>query len=205
MEKIEDIKIITSILRENLYNMYNELKTDFFSKQGMDYTENDEEDFQEDLDETYDTESEYDDDDYLDSEFDDYEDLLLIEEEVYMALVEKIKSNSYCNLIFCIILSDVYEYIKTYKIIGKKINKDEEKILEFLELWDLNTLLKKINEDDVFIMDLITVYFDYDGSYNYEDRIKNKKLIELSGNLAQLNKFCINELDKLDYETSKRR
>lgn len=192
---MEEITIITEELRKQVINKYNEYRSEFLINEDNNYyDENDyfEDDFDEDdFDEYIDDFIEYDADQYVD--------------QIFFKLSDNIRKSKYKKIIYLIFLEDAYEYIKIRQINQKSLNDYEEVLLYCLEEENLNILLKKFDISDDFLLDIITIFIQYNLEQKIEDRYKNRKQIELSNHIDCLKKFKIYLLDNMQYEYTKRR
>ena len=192
---MEEITIITEELRKQVINKYNEYRSEFLINEDNNYYyENDyvEDDFDEDdFDEYIDDFIEYDADQYVD--------------QIFFKLSDNIRKSKYKKIIYLIFLEDAYEYIKIRQINQKSLNDYEEVLLYCLEEENLNILLKKFDIFDEFLLDIITIFIQYNLEQKIEDRYKNRKQIELSNHIDCLKKFKIYLLDNMQYEYTKRR
>ena len=183
---MEEFNTLTKILREELIEHYETLRNDF------------------DIDGDYIDEEEdiIDDEDYFNEEWttedNDYENLLL-------ELSKYVKNNKYKNLLCLIIFNDVYEYIKANKICNIPIHVNEQAILQLLETFNINELIKKINTSNSFFLDLLDIFIEYQITSIEEEKEKNKKLIELTNNSKYIDKFKINMLDNIQKQYTKTR
>ena len=194
---MEDITIITEKLRNQVIDNYNEYRNEFFSdkKDNYEYYEDD------DIDEEIDEDDEFFDssiDDFIEYESDQYE------KQVFLKLSDGIKESKYKKIIYLIFLEDVYEYIKTKQINQEKLYDYEEILLHCLEKENLNILMKKLDNSDEFMLDIITLFIEYNFDQKAEDKYKNRKVIESSNYLEYLKKFKIYLLDDMQYEYKKR-
>ena len=198
---MEQIQILTKILRKELINKYYDLKLLEKTSCTLKYY---------DLKDQFDYYNQ-DFDDYYDYNYEDFDDKLfeenglMFEENVLLNLLKDIKESKYKNIFFLILFEDVYEYIKSKEIIDSNLYEYELNILKDLENIDLAKLINNIENDNEFALDIFTLFIEYDSQCLEEDRIKNKKLIELSNNIEYLDKFKIHILDTLQYQLNKRR
>lgn len=211
---MEDITIITEKLRNQVIDNYNEYRNEFFSdkKDNYEYYEDD------DIDEEIDEDDEYYEDDDIDEEIDEDDEFFdssiddfieyesdQYEKQVFLKLSDGIKESKYKKIIYLIFLEDVYEYIKTKQINQEKLYDYEEILLHCLEKENLNILMKKLDNSDEFMLDIITLFIEYNFDQKAEDKYKNRKIIESSNYLEYLKKFKIYLLDDMQYEYKKRR
>lgn len=187
---MEEITIITEELRKQIINKYIEYRSEFLINEDNNYYDEDDYD-EDDFDEYI--------DDFIEYEADQYED------QIFFKLSDNIRKSKYKKIIYLIFLEDAYEYIKIRQINQKSLNAYEEVLLYFLEEENLNILLKKFDISDEFLLDIITIFIQYNLEQKIEDRYKNRKQIELSNNIDCLKKFKIYLLDNMQYEYTKRR
>lgn len=194
---MNDFTTINEEIRFKILDRYETLKQDYF-KNHENYDEIDE-DYDEN-DEFFDIEDEeLDIDGYIPLEGQDFE------VEVYDRILNEIDNSEFKNLAHLIMLQDVWEYLKSNKISNLKFLPYEEKMLEFLENWDIKSLLNKMKTSKDFYLDLFVVFTEYLSTTEIEDRMKNKKLIELSNNYKGYDKFKIGKIDDIKYQYVKTR
>ena len=102
-------------------------------------------------------------------------------------------------------MQDVWEYLKSRDVSRLPLMSYETATLEFLENWDIKKIFKKLNSSSDFDLNLLTIFLEYHDLNDIENRIKNKTIIELTGNDQTFNKFKINVIDDIQYEYVKRK
>lgn len=206
---MNDFTTINEEIRFKIISRYEVLKQDFF-KNHENYDEIDEELETEELfclrdadienDELFGIEDEgIETDDPISLDGEDFE------KEVYDKIIDEIDKSKFKNIARLIMLQDVWEYLKSNQIINLKFLPYEEKMLEFLENWEIKDLFSKINTSKDFYRDLLVIFAEYLSISEIEDRIKNKKLIELSNNYKGYDKFKIGKIDDIQYQYTKTR
>lgn len=133
------------------------------------------------------------------------DDKLSYEEEVYIKMYQNILESEEKNILSLVILNDAYEFAKTEQIKDNLEDKEELKVISFLETESLTNILKKLEECDDFLISIFTLFFAYHSEYYQEDRDQNRAILKATDNLKHLNKFLIAPLDVLQYEYNKRR
>ena len=187
---MDEFITVTQLLRDCVKNNYNNLKNIYFKKMKLDNILDNDDDL---IDEDYDF--------YLEDNLNK----ITFEEDVFFKLMQKIKYSKYKNMIYLIFLNDVYISLKTKHISGFNIPLDEIQILNTIENNKVNILLKKIDVNENFLLDILTLYIEYELDSTLETKLKNLKILELSNNLKTLDKFNIYILDNLQYQYKKTR
>lgn len=195
---MENLKTITEMLRDNIKDEYIHLKEKFYNDINEYNLDQELEDFDdEDLNENY-----LEDDEDLDIEYLDEDEKFY--NEVYAKLMNTIKASKYKKIIYLILLQDTYECIKSKKISDLELHKYETEMLNLLGGLNLKRLINKIENDEEFYLDLLTIYLEYQFELNNELKQKNKKLLELS-NDKMIKKFKIYVLDDVQFQYTKTR
>ncbi|MBE6139337.1 MAG: hypothetical protein E7174_02395 [Firmicutes bacterium] len=195
---MENLKTITEMLRDKIKDEYIHLKEKFYNDINEDNLDQELEDFDdEDLNENY-----LEDDEDLDIEYLDEDEKFY--NEVYAKLMNTIKVSKYKKIIYLILLQDTYECIKSKKISDLELHKYETEMLNLLEGLNLKRLINKIENDEEFYLDLLTIYLEYQFELNNELKQKNKKLLELSNDKI-IKKFKIYVLDDVQFQYTKTR
>ncbi len=127
------------------------------------------------------------------------------ENDVFLRLYENIKQSKYKNIFYLIILEDTYEFIKSKQITKNNVPKFELEILKYLEQESLKNNLMRMEQDNIFVFDLMTLYFEYNYYNTVENKYNNRKLIKSNCPKSCLDKFKIYLLDDIQYEYNKRR
>ena len=187
------ITIITEYLRSQLISFYRQLKLNFDTDYNCD----------EEIDEI-DEDSNYEDDE-LNEDYDIEINYLNYKEKVEEKIIKKIKKSEYKNIIYLILLEDVYEFIKSKQISNIEIHLYESDILNMLENTSLLKLINLLNNDDEFLLDIFSLFYDYNINNSMEQKIKNKTLIKLTNSSQFLEKFKIYKFDDMQYYINKRR
>ena len=186
---MDELITITQFLRDCLKNDYKNFKNSYFERLNLDKLLCNEDDYYEDFDVCVEENLEP----------------ISFEEDVFFKLIDIIKNSKYKNILYLIILNDVYEHIKTKQICELHLFKQDLYLLNTLESCDLNDLFNKMNKDEDFLLDLVTIYIEYEIDCSFETKMKNKKLLELSNNYHYLNKFKINIIDDIQNQYTKTR
>lgn len=213
---MEQFYSITELIREQLLNDYYFVNERFFNDM-VDETIEEDESFDElqALIETECLDDEDEDIEITDEDYvENYSDFLkyntgeeldsVIDTQTLEEIKIKIDSSKYKNLIYLILLQDSFEYIKVISISGIALSDDKKQLLEFLETWELNQILNKIKTSDAFYYNLLTYFFEYHMKNTIENRIINKKLVELLDAENNLNKFKIGVYDDMQYQYAKK-
>lgn len=211
---MKDLTVLTQYLRTELFNYFTFLKNKFDKK----YLENIKDDILNKLN-TDENIDEFDDEDFEDEdEFDDEDEFVFVEsealnddelkefnEQVELKMINRIRNNKYKNIIYLVLLEDAYEYIKSNQILEKKLEDFEYNNLLILENTPLPNIIKMMNTNDEFILDIFSLFYNYNYDNSLEDKFKNRKLIHLTKNSKYLEKFKIYKLDDMQYKYYKRR
>ena len=159
-------------------------------------------------DEDFEDEDEFDDEDefvFVESEALNDDELKEFNEQVELKMINRIRNNKYKNIIYLVLLEDAYEYIKSNQILEKKLEDFEYNNLLILENTPLPNIIKMMNTNDEFILDIFSLFYNYNYDNSLEDKFKNRKLIHLTKNSKYLEKFKIYKLDDMQYKYYKRR
>lgn len=219
---------LTEILREKILSNYTEYRRKFFDE--LDYDEDDNEyenDDELDDDDELEDYYEYEDDEFEDEDETEYyidevtgeivfiedddesmycdEEDLEYEKKVYSKVIDNIKNSPKKKIIYLILLEDTYEYIKSKQLNDSTLFEYENSLLKKLEKVNLDNLLEEIDNNNVLLLDLLTIFIEYNLEQKLEDRYNNRKKIELTKNIKYLKKFKIYLLDNINYELNKRR
>lgn len=125
------------------------------------------------------------------------------ENQVLYKIISQIDNSKYKNITYLIMMQDIWEYLKVKQITGIELLDYENSMLEFLEIWDLKNSFKKINSSMEFKLDLFILFVEYHYTHEIENRMINRKLIELSNNHKNYDKFKIKHLDDIHYQYKK--
>lgn len=190
---MENFTTLTETLRSQILYYYEVVKQEFNqltnNEDESDYDENiiyeDELDFEIGIDEIY------------------LEDCEEHEIQVFNKVINYINSNKYKNIIYLIMMQDAWEYLKTKEIANIQLFDDEQYMIAFLEDWDLKNIFNKINSSKEFVMDLFVLFIEYHYTHEIENRMINRKLIELAHEEKNYNKFKIKVVDDIHYQYKK--
>ena len=196
---MEDLKIITEYLREELIKFYKDLKAKFDSIECIDEEDEYEDDYDDNSQNLSDEDLEKLADEFSDDNYYRYQ------REVEDKLLNKIKNSKFKKLIYFILLEDVYEYVKSEQILDGVLIDYEECYLDILEKESLEKLIDLFDNDIEFLLDIFSMFYDYNIYNTKDDKFKNRKLIELSGNLKYLEKFKVYKFDDIQYVYQKRK
>ena len=196
---MEDLKIITEYLREELIKFYKDLKAKFDSIECIDEEDEYEDDYDDNSQNLSDEDLEKLADEFSDDNYYRYQ------REVEDKLLNKIKNSKFKKLIYFILLEDVYEYVKSEQILDGVLIDYEECYLDILEKESLEKLIDLFDNDNEFLLDIFSMFYDYNNYNTEDDKFKNRKLIELSGNLKYLEKFKVYKFDDIQYVYQKRK
>ena len=125
------------------------------------------------------------------------------ENQVLYKVIRQIDNSKYKNITYLIMMQDIWEYLKVKQIANIELLDYEKSMLEFLEIWDLKNSFKKINSSNEFKLDLFILFIEYHYTHEIENRMINRKLIELSNNHRNYEKFKIKHLDDIQYQYKK--
>lgn len=132
--------------------------------------------------------------DNIEDDFDDEEDIYdneiededetteelysIYDEETISKVIDDIKSSEYKKLIHFIILSDCLEYIKAKTITKRFISNAERYLLILMENFDTKKLLKLLNQDDEFLLNVMTTFLEYNVIYTNEEKYENRSILK---------------------------
>ena len=161
---------LTQALRIQIVENYYKYKKEFSN-------DNVEDDF-DDEEDIYDNEIENE-DEFEDSDDEYTEELYSIyDEETISKVIDDIKSSEYKKLIHFIILSDCLEYIKAKTITKRFISNAERYLLILMENFDTKKLLKLLNQDDEFLLNVMTTFLEYNVIYTNEEKYVNRAILK---------------------------
>lgn len=176
-----DLITLTQALRNQIMENYYKYKKE---------VSNDNDEVEEDLDELDDEEDILDnetddeniqiDDDELEDDDDECDEELysIYDEEVILKVIDDIKNSMYKNLIHMIIFSDCLEYIKSRAVRKRFISNDEKYLLILLENFNTKKLLKIIDTDDEFLLDVMTIFLEYNITCTNEEKYENRLILK---------------------------
>lgn len=161
---------LTQALRNQIMENYCKYKNDF-SDEYIEELNNDENDLEEEIELL-----EVDDD-----EIEDYDELgeevySVYDEEIIAKLIADIKNSGYKKMIYFIILKDCLEYIKSKSIKGKLVSNSEKYLLMLLEEFNTQKLLNIIDKDDEFLLDIMTIFLEYNVICTDEEKYENRAI-----------------------------
>ena len=161
---------LTQALRIQIVENYYKYKKEFSN-------DNVEDDF-DDEEDIYDNEIENE-DEFEDGDDEYTEELYSIyDEETISKVIDDIKSSEYKKLIHFIILSDCLEYIKAKTITKRFISNTERYLLILMENFDTKKLLKLLNQDDEFLLNVMTTFLEYNVIYTNEEKYVNRAMLK---------------------------
>lgn len=138
-------------------------------------------------------------DEFMEDNFEEYEN------KVFKKVIEYINNSKYKNIAYLIIMQDAWEYLKTKQIINMELFDYQQSMLDFLENWDLKHFFSKIKESEEFSIDLFVLFIEYHYTHEIENRMVNRKLIELANKDKNYDKFKIKIIDDIGYQYKKTR
>lgn len=127
------------------------------------------------------TDDDLDDLDDLDDDLDDEytkELYSIYDKKIVSKLVDNINSSEYKKLIHFIIISDCLEYIKAKTITKRFISNAERYLLILIENFNTKKLLKLLNKDDEFLLDVMTTFLEYNIIYTSEEKYANREILK---------------------------
>lgn len=163
---------LTQALRNQIMENYCKYKNDF-SDEYIEELNNDENDLEEEIE-------------LLEVDDDEIEDYDELGEEVYSVydgkiiakLIADIKYSGYKKMIYFIILKDCLEYIKSKSIKGKLVSNSEKYLLMLLEEFNTQKLLNIIDKDDEFLLDIMTIFLEYNVICTDEEKYENRAILK---------------------------
>ncbi len=128
----------------------------------------------------------------------------IYDEQTISKVIDDIKNSEYKKTIHFIILKDCLEYIKAKAIKKKFINSDEKYLLILLENFDTQKLLDIIDKDDEFLLDIMTIFLEYNIICTNAEKYENRLLLRRQKSKIY-SKFKLSILDDLQeyYEKNK--
>ena len=158
-----NLMTLTQALRIQIVENYYKYKKEFPN-------DNVEDDF-DDEEDIYDNEIE-DEDETTEELYSIYDELILSK------IITDIKNSGYKKAIYFIIIKDCLEYIKS-KVVKKNFIYSEEKLLLILlENLDTKKLLNIIDKDEEFLLNIITIFLEYNTTYTNEEKYENRSILK---------------------------
>ena len=162
---MEDLILVTEYLREKLIKHYQDLKAKFDI---IDDIDEDDESYDESLEDMSDDDFKEIADELSDENYSRYQ------EEVEYKILDKIRNSKFKTLIYLVLLEDVYEYIKSEQILDGILIDYEECYLNTLEKTSLKKLINSFDNDDEFLLDIFSMFYEYNIYNTEDDKIKIK-------------------------------
>lgn len=186
---MEKFNTITQILRTEFLETYRNLQNEFNKSE---YSDDDDTDF-------------FEDDDIEENELEDSEEnnVFDIDKEILCDLAIYTRNHEFKNLLYLIMFNDVYEYIKVNQICDNTTFDYEIKILNFLETFSINELIDKVDSSCAFLVDVVRIFTEYQIYYTKNEKTKSRKILELTNNIKNINKFKICILDDIQKQYTK--
>ena len=188
---------LTEALRKQIIENYYKYKKELYNDDNIDDELENEVEFCDD--ETgCEYELEDDDDEYTEELYSIYDD------KIVAKLIDDINGSEYKKLIHFIILSDCLEYIKAKTITKRFISNDEKYLLILLENFDTQKLLDIIDKDEEFLLDIMTIFLEYNIICTNAEKYENRLLLRRQKSKIY-SKFKLSILDDLQeyYEKNK--
>lgn len=162
---------LTEALRKQIKENYYKYKKELYNDDNIDDELEDEVEFCDDeIDSEYELED--DDDEYTEELYSIYDN------KIVAKLIDDINGSEYKKLIHFIIISDCLEYIKAKTITKRFISNAERYLLILIENFNTKKLLKLLNKDSEFLLDVITTFLEYNIIYTNEEKYANRAILK---------------------------
>ena len=162
---------LTEALRKQIIENYYKYKKELYNDDNIDDELEDEVEFCDDeIDSEYELED--DDDEYTEELYSIYDN------KIVAKLIDDINGSEYKKLIHFIIISDCLEYIKSKTITKRFISNAERYLLILIENFNTKKLLKLLNKDSEFLLDVITTFLEYNIIYTNEEKYANRAILK---------------------------